>query len=47
MARENGKLLSYLRAQLKFTAAEWTQLTNADKETLKAWADAEMTALGL
>ncbi len=45
--RDNAKLLSYLRSELKFTAAEWTTLTDSDKETLKRWADEEMTARGL
>lgn len=39
--------VKYLRQQLGFTAAEWNELTEKDKEDLKLWAEEEMKLCGI
>lgn len=37
--------LKYLLNQLGFTTREWSALPDADKQTLKQWAEEEQTAI--
>lgn len=37
--------LVYLKEQLGFTLSEWQALPEADKTTMKAWAEEEMKVL--
>ncbi len=39
--------VKYLREQLGFTAKEWNELTDSDKEDLKRWAEEEMKLCGV
>lgn len=40
-------VLNYLRQELNFELREWKDLPQADKDTLKVWAEQEMRVRGI
>ena len=39
--------VAYLRQELGFTAKDWNELTDSDKDDLKKWAEQETQLLNL